>query len=376
MSSCTTRSKLKRQKTSKIARSEFGKSNSVTAKKSTDADKYTILDDGKTTPAAEAIVMGAMSEKAPTPLNVSTAADNTLKDTVMEATVMGDATSEKALVPSVTAANKITIGKKKLAKETAAVPHPNMVHVKYNHNLISKDTVVNTTAATTMSERVVQSAAACTKPSKEASKIMGAAGPEITAEGKTGNNHTTAGPEITTKTGSKSTTAGPEITAETGNNRTTAGPDITAKTGNKITTTAGPEITAKTGNNHTTAGSEITAETGNNCTTAGPEITAKTGKKITTTAGPEITATTETGNKITAAGPEINANQNLTEQNSTDFDVAFTFVMKIKERFATEPEQYKKYMELLNLHENCQLDLPRLIQNVSELFIDHPDLWE
>ena len=57
----------------------------------------------------------------------------------------------------------------------------------------------------------------------------------------------------------------------------------------------------------------------------------KTGTNITTTAGPEITATAETGNKITAAGPKINTNQNLTEQNSTDFDVAFTYVMKIIE---------------------------------------------
>jgi hypothetical protein len=45
-------------------RSEFGKLNSVTVKKSTNADKYTNLDDGKTTPAAEATMTGATSEKA------------------------------------------------------------------------------------------------------------------------------------------------------------------------------------------------------------------------------------------------------------------------------------------------------------------------
>ena len=66
MSSRTTRSKLKLQKKSKTARSEFGKSNAVTVKKSVNADKNTDLDHGKT-PAAEANVTGTTSKKAPPP---------------------------------------------------------------------------------------------------------------------------------------------------------------------------------------------------------------------------------------------------------------------------------------------------------------------
>ncbi len=63
----------------------------------------------------------------------------------------------------------------KKRKETAAVPNLSMAHAKYNPNLISKDVVVNTAAATMMSEHVVQSAAVLPKSSKEASKIMGVA---------------------------------------------------------------------------------------------------------------------------------------------------------------------------------------------------------
>jgi hypothetical protein len=57
--------------------------------------------------------MGAILEKAPTPPNVSTAADNSLQVTMMETTVMGDTTSGKAMVPEVTVGNKTNFGKKK-----------------------------------------------------------------------------------------------------------------------------------------------------------------------------------------------------------------------------------------------------------------------
>ncbi len=96
----------------------------------------------------------------------------------MEMAVTGDATSGKAMVPF-TAGNKTTIAEKKLAEETAAVPDLNMACVKYNP---SKVDVENTTAVTMMSEHVVQSAAALTESSEEASKIIGAAGLEITVE--------------------------------------------------------------------------------------------------------------------------------------------------------------------------------------------------
>jgi hypothetical protein len=139
MSSRTTHSKLKLQKTSKTARSEFGKSNAVTAKKSTDADKNTDLD-------AEANVTGATLKKAPPP-DVTNSANSTVKDTMMEATVMGDATLEKATVPGVTAANKNTIGKKEVAEETAVVPHPNMAHVKRNPMKVAVE--ITTTATMT-----------------------------------------------------------------------------------------------------------------------------------------------------------------------------------------------------------------------------------
>ncbi len=204
-----------------------------------DGNKDTKMDDSKTT-HTETTVTGATVEKAPTPPDVTTAADNSLNDTVMGMTVMGDATSEMAptapdvtagseggvlsrktvklvTVTEVTAGNKTTSVEKKFAKEPATVDL-NM-HVKYNCNPITKDDVENTTAVT--------------KPSKkETNDVV---------------NNTTAGSEITAKTGKKSSAAGC--------------PEITAKTGKKITA-AGPEITAKTWKKSSAAGSEITAETG------------------------------------------------------------------------------------------------------------------
>jgi hypothetical protein len=103
MSSRTTHAKLRLKKTSNTAGSEFGKLNSVTQKKSANIDKDTKLDDSKMSPTTKPTVMGAKSEKAPTPPDVSsTAVDNSLKDIMTEATVMGDAMSGKATVSKVT----------------------------------------------------------------------------------------------------------------------------------------------------------------------------------------------------------------------------------------------------------------------------------
>ncbi len=93
MSSCTTHSKLKLNQTSKSARSEFMMLKSASQKKSMHSNKDTMLDDSKTTPT-ENTVMGAILEKAPTPPNVTTAGDNSLKNTMMEMTVTGNAMLE------------------------------------------------------------------------------------------------------------------------------------------------------------------------------------------------------------------------------------------------------------------------------------------
>jgi hypothetical protein len=70
-------------------------------------NKDTKLDVSKTTPT-ETTVMGATLEKSPTPPDVTTAANNSLKNTVMEMTVMEDATSEAApTAPNVTTAKML-----------------------------------------------------------------------------------------------------------------------------------------------------------------------------------------------------------------------------------------------------------------------------
>jgi histone deacetylase complex regulatory component SIN3 len=53
-----------------------------------------------------------------------------------------------------------------------------------------------------------------------------------------------------------------------------------------------------------------------------------------------------------------------------------TYVMIVKDQFATDSEKYNKYLKFLKLYEVWQLGLPELLQNVSELFTGHPDLWE
>ena len=56
--------------------------------------------------------------------------------------------------------------------------------------------------------------------------------------------------------------------------------------------------------------------------------------------------------------------------------MAMTFILMMKERFATEPDKYKKYILILKLYENRQIGLSQLTQHVSEILTGHLDLWE
>lgn len=57
-----------------------------------------------------------------------------------------------------------------------------------------------------------------------------------------------------------------------------------------------------------------------------------------------------------------------------EFDHAINYVTTIKKRFATEPEIYKKFLEILHTYQKEQRGIKEVLDEVSVLFADHPDL--
>lgn len=57
-----------------------------------------------------------------------------------------------------------------------------------------------------------------------------------------------------------------------------------------------------------------------------------------------------------------------------EFDHAINYVTTIKKRFASEPEIYKKFLEILHTYQKEQRGIKDVLEEVSELFADHPDL--
>jgi len=61
-------------------------------------------------------------------------------------------------------------------------------------------------------------------------------------------------------------------------------------------------------------------------------------------------------------------------QAPLEFDHAINYVTTIKKRFATEPETYKKFLEILHTYQKEQRGIKEVLDEVSTLFADHPDL--
>lgn len=57
-----------------------------------------------------------------------------------------------------------------------------------------------------------------------------------------------------------------------------------------------------------------------------------------------------------------------------EFDHAINYVTTIKRRFANEPETYKKFLEILHTYQKEQRGIKEVLDEVSVLFSDHPDL--
>ena len=62
------------------------------------------------------------------------------------------------------------------------------------------------------------------------------------------------------------------------------------------------------------------------------------------------------------------------QQQPLEFDHAINYVTTIKRRFASEPETYKKFLEILHTYQKEQRGIKEVLEEVSELFEDHPDL--
>lgn len=63
-----------------------------------------------------------------------------------------------------------------------------------------------------------------------------------------------------------------------------------------------------------------------------------------------------------------------TQQAPMEFDHAINYVTTIKKRFHAAPETYKKFLEILHTYQKEQRGIKEVLDEVSTLFADHPDL--
>jgi paired amphipathic helix protein Sin3a len=66
--------------------------------------------------------------------------------------------------------------------------------------------------------------------------------------------------------------------------------------------------------------------------------------------------------------------QQAQQQPPVEFDHAINYVTTIKKRFASQPETYKKFLEILHTYQKEQRGIKDVLDEVSALFADHPDL--
>ncbi|KDO22464.1 hypothetical protein SPRG_22307 [Saprolegnia parasitica CBS 223.65] len=84
--------------------------------------------------------------------------------------------------------------------------------------------------------------------------------------------------------------------------------------------------------------------------------------------GTAISIPRNDGNGASSAGSNSNASTNQS------FDHAISYVTTIKKRFADEPETYKAFLEILHTYQKEQGSIKQVLDQVSYLFRDHPDL--
>jgi paired amphipathic helix protein Sin3a len=61
-------------------------------------------------------------------------------------------------------------------------------------------------------------------------------------------------------------------------------------------------------------------------------------------------------------------------QRAVEFDHAIIYVTNIKKRFANQPITYHTFLEILHTYQKEQRGIKEVLEQVSSLFADHPDL--
>jgi paired amphipathic helix protein Sin3a len=79
-------------------------------------------------------------------------------------------------------------------------------------------------------------------------------------------------------------------------------------------------------------------------------------------------------NHAASGGAPAFGDQTMNAGQPLEFDHAINYVTTIKRRFAAEPETYKKFLEILHTYQKEQRGIKEVLDEVSELFEDHPDL--
>jgi len=76
-----------------------------------------------------------------------------------------------------------------------------------------------------------------------------------------------------------------------------------------------------------------------------------------------------------APNVEDNASTAASQGQPVEFDHAIDYVMKVQNRFpGVGDTTFKSFLDILHSYQNEQHSLPKILEQVSNLFKDHPDL--
>lgn len=81
---------------------------------------------------------------------------------------------------------------------------------------------------------------------------------------------------------------------------------------------------------------------------------------------------------VTSSHPGMAPQQQQQQQpgQPVEFDYAINYVTNIKKRFANQPDTYKNFLKILHTYQKEQRGIKEVLNEVSELFADHPDLLQ
>ena len=74
------------------------------------------------------------------------------------------------------------------------------------------------------------------------------------------------------------------------------------------------------------------------------------------------------------AAAQASAAAGLQATRTVEFDHAIMYVTNIKKRFANQPQIYHTFLEILHTYQKEQRGIKEVLEQVSSLFADHPDL--